>query len=342
MIKNENINRYAMLPLRDMVLFPHMVAPLFVGREKSVQAIEEAMNSGQEIFLAAQKDAKVDDPTPVDIYETGTIGTILQLLRLPDGTVKALIEGKRRGRIIQFIPEEKHFTVTVQELEEKKAVGPEIDALTRVTVAAFDDYVKLNKKIPPEVALSIASINEASRLADTIASHITLQVSDKQEVLEQLHPGRRLEKLYSLMTSESRIAEIEQRIKERVKKQMEKNQKDYYLNEQIRAIKKEMGQKEEGNSEIRELKKRIKRKRLPREAAAKVRNELKKLSLMAPMSAEATVVRNYIDWILELPWFEKTKDKHDMIRRKPYLMKTITAWKSPRNVFLNTLPYRVL
>ncbi len=333
---------YAMLPLRDMVLFPHMVAPLFVGREKSVQAIEDAMNNGQEIFLAAQKDAKIDDPDPRDIHTIGTIGQILQLLRLPDGTVKALIEGKRRGRIRQFIPEEKHFTVEVEELPEKKTRGPETDALIRVTVEAFEDYVKLNKKIPPEVALSIASINDASRLADTIASHVNLKVSDKQEVLELLNPAKRLEKLYSLMTSESKIAEMEQRIKERVKKQMEKNQKDYYLNEQIRAIKKEMGQKDEGNSEIKELEKRIKRKRLPREAAAKVRNELKKLSLMAPMSAEATVVRNYIDWILELPWFEKTKDKHDIEKAETILNEDHYGLEKPKERILEYLAVQSL
>ena len=339
---NTRTNMYAMLPLRDMVLFPHMVAPLFVGREKSVQAIEDAMNNGQEIFLAAQKDAKIDDPDPRDIHTIGTIGQILQLLRLPDGTVKALIEGKRRGKIRQFIPEEKHFTVEVEELPEKKTRGPEVDALIRVTVEAFEDYVKLNKKIPPEVALSIASINDASRLADTIASHVNLKVSDKQEVLELLNPAKRLEKLYSLMTSESKIAEMEQRIKERVKKQMEKNQKDYYLNEQIRAIKKEMGQKDEGNSEIKELEKRIKRKRLPREAAAKVRNELKKLSLMAPMSAEATVVRNYIDWILELPWFEKTKDKHDIEQAETILNEDHYGLEKPKERILEYLAVQSL
>ena len=335
-------NRYAMLPLRDMVLFPHMVAPLFVGREKSVQAIEEAMNNGQEIFLAAQKDAKIDDPAQKDIHTIGTIGQILQLLRLPDGTVKALIEGKRRGRISRFIPEEKHFTVEVEELGEKMVTGPEVDALIRVTVEAFEDYVKLNKKIPPEVALSIASINDASRLADTIASHVNLKVADKQEVLEILNPSKRLEKLYSLMTSESRIAEMEQRIKERVKKQMEKNQKDYYLNEQIRAIKKEMGHKDEGNSEIKELEKRIKKKRLPREAAARVRNELKKLSLMAPMSAEATVVRNYIDWILELPWFEKTRDKHDIDQAETILNEDHYGLEKPKERILEYLAVQSL
>ncbi len=333
---------YAMLPLRDMVLFPYMVAPLFVGREKSVQAIEEAMNSGQEIFLAAQKDAKVDDPAPEDIYSVGTIGAILQLLRLPDGTVKALIEGKRRGKIRRFIPEESYFTVEVEDIPDRAETGPEIDALVRVTAQAFDEYVKFNKKIPPEVALSIASINDASRLADTIASHINLKVSEKQEILEQIHPGRRLEKIYGLMTSEAKIAELEQRIKDRVKKQMEKNQKDYYLNEQIRAIKKEMGQKDEANSEIQELQKRIKRKRLPREAAARVRNELKKLRLMAPMSAEATVVRNYIDWILELPWFEKTRDKYDIEEAEAILNQDHYGLEKPKERILEYLAVQSL
>ncbi len=342
MDEKNRVKTYAMLPLRDMVLFPAMVAPLFVGREKSVQAIEEAMNDGQEIFLAAQKDAKIDDPSSKDIYSIGTIGQILQLLRLPDGTVKALIEGKKRGRIKRFLPDEKHFTVEVEVLEEKEVSGPEVDALRRLAVEAFDDYVKLNKKIPPEVALSIAAITNPSRLADTIASHVVLKVAEKQEVLELLDPARRLEKLYSLMTSESKIAELEKRIKDRVKKQMEKNQKDYYLNEQIRAIKKEMGQKDDAATEIKELQKRIKRKRLPKEAAARVRSELKKLRLMAPMSAEATVVRNYIDWILELPWYEKTKDKHDIDEAEAILNEDHYGLKKPKERILEYLAVQSL
>ncbi len=301
-----------LLPLRDIVIFPNMVAPLFVGREKSVQAIEEAMAEKHEIFLAAQKDAKIDDPKQKDIYHIGTLGTILQLLRLPDGTVKALIEGQRRARIVRFLPETDYFAVEVEPLPRVEAQGPEVEALIRMTVEAFDEYVKLNKKIPPEVAISISSITDPDRLADTIAGHVPLKVSDKQQILEITQPAKRLERLYTIMKNEAQIIQVEQRIKERVKQQMEKNQRDYYLNEQIRAIQKEMGQKDEAQSDLQDLERKIKRKRLPKEAAQKVRQEFKKLKLMAPMSAEATVVRNYIDWILALPWFEKTKDKHDI------------------------------
>ena len=342
MERDEKLLTLPLLPLRDMVLFPHMVAPLFIGREKSVQAIEKAMAGSQEIFLAAQKDAKKDEPKPKDIYKIGTIGTILQLLRLPDGTVKALIEGKYRAEIKEYVEGQPYFTVRVEPLEEKQVSGPEVDALKRLTVSAFDEYCKLNKKVPPEVALSISSIADPSRLADSIASHISLKVADKQSVLEALNPAKRLERLYTLMSSEAQIAQMEQRIKERVKKQMEKNQKDYYLNEQIRAIQKEMGQQDDTQSELQELEKRIKKKRLPREAAAKVRRELKKLKLMSPMSAEATVVRNYIDWILALPWFEKTKDNRDIERAEAILDEDHYGLEKPKERILEYLAVKTL
>ncbi len=331
-----------LLPLRDMVLFPQMVAPLFIGREKSVEAIKKAMEDNQEIFLSAQKDAKVDEPGRKDIYKVGTIGTILQLLRLPDGTVKALIEGKRRAELKEYVSDSDFFLVRVKTLEEPEASGPEVDALCRLTISAFDEYCKLNKKVPPEVAVSISSIKDPSRLADSIASHVSLKVSDKQAVLEALNPAKRLERLYTLMSTETQIAKVEQRIKERVKKQMEKNQKDYYLNEQIRAIQKEMGQKDDAQSELKDLERKIKRKRLPKEAAAKVRHELKKLKLMAPMSAEATVVRNYIDWILALPWYERTRDNKDIERAEEILNEDHYGLEKPKERILEYLAVKSL
>ncbi|OCC16370.1 ATP-dependent protease La Type I [Dissulfuribacter thermophilus] len=331
-----------LLPLRDIVIFPNMVAPLFVGREKSVQAIEKAMAEKHEIFLAAQKDAKIDDPKPKDIYQIGTIGTILQLLRLPDGTVKALIEGQRRAKILRFLPEDEYFAVEVEPLPRVEAHGPEVEALIRMTIEAFDEYVKLNKKIPPEVALSISSISDPDRLADTIAGHIPLKVSDKQQILEITQPGKRLERLYTMMRNETQIIQVEQRIKERVKKQMEKNQRDYYLNEQIRAIQKEMGQKDDAQNDLQELERRIKKKRLPKEAAQKVRQEFKKLKLMAPMSAEATVVRNYIDWILALPWYDKTKDKHDIKEAERILNEDHYGLEKPKERILEYLAVQSL
>ncbi len=342
MDKKDELLKLPLLPLRDMVLFPHMVAPLFIGRERSVEAIKKAMEGNQEIFLAAQKDAKLDEPGRKDIYSVGTIGTILQLLRLPDGTVKALIEGKRKARISRFLSEEKYFMVEVEPIEEKEVSGPELDALRRLTISAFEEYCKLNKKVPTEVAVSISSISDPGHLADSIASHISLKVADKQAILEALDPVKRLETLYTFMSSETQIAKVEQRIKERVKKQMEKNQKDYYLNEQIRAIQKEMGQKDETQSEIQELEQKIEKKKLPKEAAAKVRQELKKLKLMAPMSAEATVVRNYIDWILSLPWKEETTDNEDISEAERVLEEDHYGLKKPKERILEYLAVKSL
>ena len=332
----------SLLPLRDIVLFPHMVVPLFIGREKSVQAIEQAMSEKQEIFLAAQRDAKVNEPKEQDIYRVGTLGSILQLLRLPDGTVKALIEGKRRAKINRHIPTEGHFVVEVRPLPLISASGTDVEAIIRITVSAFEEYVKFNKRIPPEVAISISSITDPARLADTIASHIPLKVSDKQSLLEQVHPRKRLERLYQFIRSETEIIQMERRVKDRVKKQMEKNQKDYYLNEQVRAIHKEMGRKEDSQSETNELERRIKRKRLPREAAAKVRVEFEKLKMMAPMSAEATVVRNYIDWILVLPWFEKTIDKYDIVEAERILNEDHYGLEKPKERILEYLAVQSL
>jgi len=338
----EHIIIVPLLPLRDIVVFPCMVAPLFVGRDKSVQAIERAMAERHEIFLAAQKDAKIDDPRKRDIYQAGTLGTVLQLLRLPDGTVKALIEGQRRGKIRRFVMDEDCFAVEVELFPHIEAKGPEIEALVRMTVDAFDEYAKLNKKIPPEVALSISSITDPDRLADTIAGHIPLKVEDKQRILEIIQPKKRLERLYTMVLTETRIIQTEQRIKERIKKQMEKNQRDYYLNEQIRAIQKEMGQKDEVQSDLQELEYRIKKKRLPKEAAQKVRQEFKKMRLMAPMSAEATVIRNYIDWILSLPWYERTKDKHDIEEAERILNEDHYGLEKPKERILEYLAVQSL
>jgi len=342
MSQESNFLTVPLLPLRDIVLFPHMVAPLFVGREKSVHAIERAMAAKHEIFLAAQRDAKVDDPKEQDIYRVGTLGAILQLLRLPDGTVKALIEGKRRAQIKKFTVQDGYFVVEVEPLIQTGEISPEAEALVRVTVKAFEEYVKLNKKIPPEVALSISSITDPSRLADTIAAHVPLKVADKQTLLELTQPGKRLEHLYGLMRSESQIVQMEQRIKDRVKKQMEKNQKDYYLNEQMRAIQKEMGQKEEAQGDLKELEQRIRRKRLSKEAAAKVRQEFKKLKMMPAMSAEATVVRNYVDWILSLPWFDKTKDKYDIVEAERILEEDHYGLEKPKERILEYLAVQSL
>lgn len=303
---------YPLLPLRDIVIFPHMVAPLFVGREKSIKALEHAMAVDKNIFLSTQKKAKTDEPTENDIFQRGCVATILQLLRLPDGTVKALVEGKERGSIVKFQEGHDFFMVQMEILPESTERSVDLEALQRSTISAFESYAKLNKKISQDTVLSVSSIEDPSRLADTIASHMPIKVEHKQKLLETVALSQRLELLYYYISGEIEIIQTEQRIKGRVKKQMEKTQRDYYLNEQMRAIQKEMGEKDDFRNELADLEKRIKRKRMSREAAAKVRQELKKLKLMSPMSAEATVVRNYIDWLLSLPWYNRTKDKLDL------------------------------
>ncbi|MBI4196360.1 MAG: endopeptidase La, partial [Deltaproteobacteria bacterium] len=301
-----------LLPLRDIIVFPHMVVPLFVGREKSIAALEEAMNKEKDILLAAQVNAKTNDPKDEDIYKIGTLGTIIQLLRLPDGTVKVLIEGKRRARINRFIPNPSFFLVEVDEILENREVSVEVEALMRGIKSAFETYVKLNKRIPPEMLASVATIDDPSRLADTIVAHLSLKLPDKQKILEVENPSERLERLYSQIQSEIEILQVERKIRTRVKKQMEKTQKEYYLNEQMQAIQRELGERDEFKSEIQELEEKIKTKKMSAEGTKKVKKELKKLKMMSPMSAEATVVRNYIDWILSLPWYEVTEDKLDI------------------------------
>jgi ATP-dependent Lon protease len=343
--QNSNLptfKEYPLLPLRDIVIFPNMVAPLFVGREKSIKALEHSMGVDKRIFLATQKKAKTDEPREEDIFQVGTVAHILQLLRLPDGTVKALVEGKQRGRIEKFLPGRDFFMVKVEEYVEQCERGVQVEALTRSLVAAFENYAKLNKKISQEVVLSVAAIEDPCRLADTIAAHVPLKVEYKQRLLEALRSENRLELLYAYISGEMEIIQTEQRIKGRVKKQMEKTQRDYYLNEQIRAIQKEMGEKDDFRSELADLEKRIKRKRLSREAAGKVRAEFKKLKLMSPMSAEATVVRNYIDWLLSLPWYDRTKDKLDIDEATRILEEDHYGLEKPKERILEYLAVQAL
>jgi ATP-dependent Lon protease len=309
---NANVLRVPLLPLRDIIVFPHMVVPLFVGRQKSIKALEEAMNKQKFILLAAQREAKTNDPGEDDIYRVGTLGSVVQLLRLPDGTVKVLVEGKKRARVLRYVDQSEYFLVEAEEIEEVCPKTTEIEALTRSINSTFEHYVKLNKKIPPEMIMSVASIDDPARLADTIVAHLGVKLEDKQALLEIENPAERLERVLGNMRSEIEILEVEKRIRTRVKKQMEKTQKEYYLNEQMRAIQKELGEKDEFKNEIQELEERIKQKKMSAEAKEKAEKELKKLKMMSPMSAEATVVRNYIDWIISLPWNEFTDDKLDI------------------------------
>jgi ATP-dependent Lon protease len=312
--KQEKNMAIPLLPLRDVVVFPHMIVPLFVGRERSIAALESAMKYEKGIFLVAQKNAQKDDPDEEDIHKIGTIGIIIQLLRLPDGTVKVLVEGKKRGIIKDYLPNQDFFVVNVEEQEEVEDQQDLVktEALMRSIREAFETYVKLSKKVHVEMVGTIASIEGASKLADVIVSHIGIKLDDKQKILEIINVNDRLETIYEMMLGEIEILQVEEKIKRRVKKQMEKTQKDYYLNEQMRAIQKEMGEKDDFKSEIVDLEKKLKNKKMSEEAQKKVKAEIKKLQMMAPMSAEATVSRNYIDWLLDMPWFEKTENKHTL------------------------------
>lgn len=301
-----------LLPLRDLIIFPHMMMPLFVGREKSINALEEAMAKQIDIVLAAQKDAKTNNPEAKDIYEVGTVGTIIQLLRLPDGTVKVLVEGKRRVKIKNYVTNDNFFLVNIEEVAEPYESKSEAQALIRSVQTTFETYVKLNKKIPIEILRRVSSIEDPSELADIIVTQLNLKIEDKQKILEVFDPGKRLEQLLNQMTGEIEILEVEKKIRTRVKKQMEKSQKEYYLNEQMQAIQKELGDKDDYQAELQELEDKAKAKKMSQEARDKVKKEIKKLKLMSPMSAEATVVRNYIDWILSLPWTDYTVEKHDI------------------------------
>jgi ATP-dependent Lon protease len=302
----------ALLPLRELIVFPHEVYPIFVGRQKSIKALETAEAQKKPILLAAQKDARVSEPGPDDIYNVGTLGVVVQLLRLPDGTVKALLEGKRRARILRYLPENDFFKVEVEEIEEVCERTTEVEALMRSVNTTFDNYVRLNKKIPPEMVTSIAAVDDPAFLADKLVGHLGIKLEDKQSLLECANAAERLERILGYMRSELEILEVEKRIRSRVKKQMEKTQKEYYLNEQMRAIQKELGEKDEFKNEIQELEEKLRQKKMPAEAREKCEREIKKLKMMSPMSAEATVVRNYLDWFLALPWFEYTEDKLDI------------------------------
>ena len=326
-----------LLPLRDIVVFPYMVVPLFVGREKSIAALEEAMNKEKDVMLSAQVNAKTNDPKPDDIYKIGTLASIIQLLRLPDGTVKVLIEGKKRARINQFVTNPNFLMVEVEEIPETIDRTIEVEALVRGIKATFEQYVKLNKRIPPEMLASVATIDDPARLADTIVAHLSLKLSDKQKILEILSPSERLEKLLGMMQSEIEILQVEKRIRTRVKKQMEKTQREYYLNEQMQAIQKELGERDEFKSEILELEEKIKKKKLSAEAANRAKQELKKLKMMSPMSAEASVVRNYLDWILCLPWGEFTEDKLDLNEAEKILEEDHYGLKQPKERILEYL-----
>jgi ATP-dependent Lon protease len=331
-----------MLPLRDIVVFPQMVVPLFVGRDKSVNALEKAMGYDKKIFLSAQTKAKTDNPTEADIYRLGTVANILQILRLPDGTVKVLVEGDHRAKVLSFIPHADYFQVQLESMEEGGGEAVEIEALRRGIHAAFETYSKHNKKITQEILDSVAAIEDPARLADTIASYMPFKLEVKQGLLETLDIAKRLEKLFAHIRSEVEIIQTEERIKGRVKKQMEKTQREYYLTEQMRAIQKEMGEKDDFKSELEELEKRIKRKRLSKEGATKVRAEFKKLKMMSPMSAEATVVRNYIDWILSLPWFERTKEKIDIDKATLILDEDHYGLEKPKERILEYLAVQAL
>jgi ATP-dependent Lon protease len=301
-----------LLPLRELIVFPHEVYPIFVGRQKSIKALEAAEAQKKPILLAAQKDARVAEPGPDDIYTVGTLGIVVQLLRLPDGTVKALLEGKKRARVLRYVSEDDFFKVEVEEIEEVSDRSTEVEALMRSVNTTFDNYVRLNKKIPPEMVTSIAAVDDPAFLADKLVGHLGIKLEDKQSLLECTNPAERLERILGYMRSELEILEVEKRIRSRVKKQMEKTQKEYYLNEQMRAIQKELGEKDEFKNEIQELEDKLRQKKMPAEAREKCEREIKKLKMMSPMSAEATVVRNYLDWFLALPWFEYTEDKLDI------------------------------
>jgi ATP-dependent Lon protease len=307
------------LPLRDIVVFPHMIVPLFVGREKSVRALEAVMRDDKQILLVAQKNAAQDDPGAGDLYEVGTVSTVLQLLKLPDGTVKVLVEGGKRARVTGFKETDQYFEAYATPIEESAGEVPELEALARTVVTQFEQYIKLNKKIAPEVLVSINQIEDAAKLADTVASHLNLKISEKQELLDTPSVSARLERVFAHMESEIGVLQVEKRIRNRVKRQMEKTQREYYLNEQMKAIQKELGEGEDGKDELAELEERIKATKLSTEAREKAMAELKKLRSMSPMSAEATVVRNYLDWILSIPWKKKSKVKNDLTKAEEVL-----------------------
>ena len=304
-------NTYPVLPLRDIVVFPHMIVPLFVGREKSIRALEEVMKNDGLIMLATQKNASDDDPNPDSIYEVGTLASVLQLLKLPDNTVKVLVEGLSRAQVGKYAERTEYYEATATPLADTDADSIEAEALSRSVVSEFENYVKLNKKISAEVVGVVQQIKDFAKLADTVASHLAVKIPDRQGILETLSVTQRMEKVLGLMESEISVLQVEKRIRSRVKRQMEKTQREYYLNEQMKAIQKELGD-DEGRDELSDLEEKIAKTKLSKEAREKAQHELKKLRQMSPMSAEATVVRNYLDWLLSIPWGKKSKVKKDL------------------------------
>ncbi|MFQ5487388.1 MAG: endopeptidase La [Gammaproteobacteria bacterium] len=318
-LKDQDQKILPVLPLRDVVVYPHMVIPLFVGREKSIKALDAAIDADKQIMLAAQKTASMDDPGHDDIYRIGTVATILQLLKLPDGTVKVLVEGLERAQIVRFTENEEHFTAQIAVLKSSLPSEREAEVLGRSVLGQFEQYVKLNNKVPPEILSSLAGIEDAGRLGDTIAAHMTLKVEERQSLLEQLDVRDRLEKLMAIMESELDLLQVEKRVRGRVKRQMEKSQREYYLNEQMKAIQKELGEMEDVPNEIEELTQKIEKAGMPKEVKKKAIAELNKLKMMSPMSAEATVVRNYIDWLVNVPWKKRTKICRDLAKAEAVL-----------------------
>lgn len=344
--KDDEVNKdpivVPLIPLRDIIVFPYMVLPLFVGRDKSIKALERAMGEDKSILLSAQKKARTENPSKEDIFEVGTLGTILQLLRLPDGTVKVLVEGKRRARIKKYVSEDDCFVVEAEEMHDLVDETVESEAVVRSVIKSFETYVKYNKKIPPEMIVSVTSIEDPGRLADTIASHLTVKLEEKQSLLDTQNPTMRLERLYSIMESEIEVLQVEQKIRHRVKRQMEKTQKEYYLSEQMKAIQKELGEKDELKGELQEFEDALKKKKLSKEASKKVKQEIKKLKLMNPMSAEATVSRNYIDWVLALPWGEIKEENRDLTEAERILEEDHYGLKQVKERILEYLAVRGL
>jgi ATP-dependent Lon protease len=331
-----------LLPLRDIVVFPHMVVPLFVGRARSIRALEQAVAGERELLLSAQREAEKDEPGEEDVYRIGTLGSIIQLLRLPDGTVKILVEGRQRARIRGFASSDLYFAVEVEPLEERAEAGVETEALVRSLHSGFESFVKLNKKVPPEILNTVLGISSPGRLADTIVAHLSLKLDERQNLLELTDPSKRLEEVYGLMQAEIEVLQVERKIRTRVKKQMERSQKEYYLNEQMRAIQKELGERDEFKNEIEELEEQLKKKKMPKEARARATKEIRKLKMMSPMSAEATVVRNYIDWVLSLPWDEHKEEKKDIIEAERVLETDHFGLEKPKERILEYLAVQAL
>jgi Lon protease-like protein len=335
--------RLPLLPLRDIIVFPHQVVPLFVGRDKSIAALQEAIRVDKEVVLAAQTKAKTNEPGPDDIFPVGTLGHIVQLLHLPDGTVKVIVEGKQRVRLGEFLSLDPYLSVEVEPLAElAEPSDPDVEALMRSVRATFDTYVKLNKRIPHDTLTAVGRLESAARLADTIVGYLTLKLVDKQGLLELLSARARLERLHELMQAEIEILQVERKIRTRVKKQMEKTQKEYYLNEQMQAIQKELGERDELKNELVELEERIAQKAMPKDAQQRARQELKKLKMMPPMSAEATVVRNYIDWILALPWSDLSEDNLDLDHAEQVLDEDHYGLKKPKERIIEYLAVQAL